>query len=135
MSNLYSAIITKVSNSIFRVFVIKPHYTNHAYYKHGMVRKQQPTTEGETELLVYKVQCTSRSPIQTQENKKANTNVKNLTVYTWCHKPNHTSKTAKIILKLIVCVFLNIGLLLKTVILNYSTIWLLTPTLSKINIP
>ena len=34
-------------------------------------------------------------------------------------KPNHTSKTAKIILKLSVCVFLNI--LLKTVILNYST--------------
>jgi len=34
------------------------------------------------------------------------------------------SKTAeKIILKLSVCVFLNIGLLLKTVILNYSTIW------------
>ena len=31
--------------------------------------------------------------------------------------------------KLSVCVFLNI--LLKTVILNYSTIWLLTPTLSK----
>jgi len=46
-------------------------------------------------------------------------------------KPNHTSKTAKIILKLSVCVFLNTGLLLKTVILNYSTIWLLTPTLSK----
>jgi len=39
------------------------------------------------------------------------------------------SKTAKIILKLSVCVFLNI--VLKTVILNYSTIWLLTPTLSK----
>ena len=39
------------------------------------------------------------------------------------------SKTAKIVLKLSVCVFLNI--LLKTVILNYSTIWLLTPTLSK----
>jgi len=39
------------------------------------------------------------------------------------------SKTAKIILKLRVCVFLNI--LLKTVILNYSTTWLLTPTLSK----
>ena len=42
---------------------------------------------------------------------------------------NHTPKTAKIILKLSVCVFLNI--LLKTVILHYSTIWLLTPTLSK----
>jgi len=39
------------------------------------------------------------------------------------------SKTTKIILKLSICVFLNI--LLKTVILNYSTIWLLTPTLSK----
>ena len=44
-------------------------------------------------------------------------------------KPKHTSKTAKIILKLSVCVFLNIQL--QTVILNYSTIWLLTPTLSK----
>jgi len=32
-------------------------------------------------------------------------------------------------LKFSVCVFLNI--LFKTVILNYSTIWLLTPTLSK----
>ena len=32
-------------------------------------RKQQPTTEGETEVLVYKMKCTSRSPIQTQENK------------------------------------------------------------------
>ena len=39
-------------------------------------RKQQPTTEGETEVLVYKMKCTSRSQIQTQENKKANTNVK-----------------------------------------------------------
>ena len=39
------------------------------------------------------------------------------------------SKTAKIILKHSVCVFLNIPLI--TVILNYSTIWLLTPTLSK----
>ena len=43
-------------------------------------RKQQPTTEGETEVLVYKMKCTSRSQIQTQENKKANINVKNLTV-------------------------------------------------------
>jgi len=40
-------------------------------------RKQQPTTEGETEVLVYKMKCTSRSQIQTQENKKANINVKN----------------------------------------------------------
>jgi len=32
-------------------------------------------------------------------------------------------------LKLSVCVYLNI--LLKTVILNYSTTWLLAPTLSK----
>jgi len=39
------------------------------------------------------------------------------------------SQTAKIILKLSVCVFLNI--LRKTVILNYSTIWLLTPTLTN----
>jgi len=38
-------------------------------------------------------------------------------------------KTAEIILKLSVCVFLN--MVLKTVIVNYSTIWLLTPTLSK----
>jgi len=43
-------------------------------------RKQQPTTEGETEVLVYKMNCTSRSQIQTQENKKANINVKKLTV-------------------------------------------------------
>jgi len=44
-------------------------------------RKQQPTTEGETEVLVYKMKCTSRSQIQTPENKKASTNVnKNLTV-------------------------------------------------------
>jgi len=34
-------------------------------------RKQQPTTEGETEVLVYKIKCTSRSQIQTQENKKS----------------------------------------------------------------
>jgi len=39
-------------------------------------RKQQPITEGETEVLVYKIKCTSRSQIQTQENKKANINVK-----------------------------------------------------------
>ena len=43
-------------------------------------RKQQPTSEGETEVLVYKMKCTSRLQIQTQENKKANVNVKNLTV-------------------------------------------------------
>jgi len=57
--------------------------------------------------------------------KKANINVKKLNsfnmVLTWCYKPNHTSITAKIILKLSVCVFLNIGRILKTVILNYST--------------
>jgi len=41
-------------------------------------RKQQPTTEGETKVLVYKMQCTSRSQIQTQENKTANINVKKL---------------------------------------------------------
>ena len=34
-------------------------------------RKQQPTTEGETEVLVYKIKCTLRSQIQTQENKKS----------------------------------------------------------------
>ena len=33
-------------------------------------RKQQPTTEGETEVLVYKMKYTLRSQIQTQENKK-----------------------------------------------------------------
>ena len=43
-------------------------------------RKQQPTTEGETEVLVYKMKCTLRSQIQTQENKKANMNVKKVTV-------------------------------------------------------
>jgi len=41
-------------------------------------RKQQPTTEGETEVLVYKMKCTSRSQIQTQKNKKANINVNKL---------------------------------------------------------
>jgi len=41
-----------------------------------MERKQQPTAEGETELLQYKMKCTSRSEIHTQENKKANINVK-----------------------------------------------------------
>jgi len=39
-------------------------------------RKQQPTTKGETEVLVYKMNCISHSQIQTQENKKANINVK-----------------------------------------------------------
>ena len=33
-------------------------------------RKQQPTTEGETEVLAYKMKCSLRSQIQTQENKK-----------------------------------------------------------------
>ena len=41
-------------------------------------RKQQPTTEGETEVLLYKIKCTSRSQVRTQENKKANINVKKL---------------------------------------------------------
>ena len=41
-------------------------------------RKQQPTNDGETEVLMYKMKCTSRSQIQTQENKKANINVKKL---------------------------------------------------------
>jgi len=40
-------------------------------------RKQQLTTEGETEVLVYKMKCTLRSQIQIQENnKKPNINVK-----------------------------------------------------------
>jgi len=43
-----------------------------------MERKQQPTAAGETELLVYEMKCTSRSQIQTQENKKSNINVKKL---------------------------------------------------------
>ena len=43
-------------------------------------RKQQPTTEGKTEVLVYKMKCTSRSQIKMKENKKANIKVKNLTV-------------------------------------------------------
>jgi len=34
-------------------------------------RKQQPTTEGETEVLVYKMKCTSSSQIQTQVNKSS----------------------------------------------------------------
>ena len=34
-------------------------------------QKQQPTNKGETEVLVYKMKCTSRSQIQTQENKKS----------------------------------------------------------------
>jgi len=38
-------------------------------------RKQQPTNEGKTEVLVYKMKCTSRSQIRTQE-KKANINLK-----------------------------------------------------------
>jgi len=33
-------------------------------------QKQQPTTEGETAVVVYKMKCTLRSQIQTQENKK-----------------------------------------------------------------
>ena len=33
-------------------------------------RKQQRTTEGETEVLVYKIKYTSRSQIQTQEKKQ-----------------------------------------------------------------
>jgi len=41
-------------------------------------RKHQPTTEGEMEVLVCKIKCTSRSQIQTKENKKANINVKKL---------------------------------------------------------
>ena len=45
-------------------------------------RKHQPTTEGETAVLIYKMKCMSRSQIQTQENKKANINVKNLTFQT-----------------------------------------------------
>ena len=43
-------------------------------------RKKQPTSEGETEVLVYKIKCTLRSQIQTQENKKANKVKKTLTV-------------------------------------------------------
>jgi len=43
-----------------------------------MERKQQPTTEGEMELQVYKMKCTSRSQIQTHENKKARINEKKL---------------------------------------------------------
>jgi len=42
-------------------------------------RKQQPTTEGETEALVYEMKCTSRSQVQPQENKeKTNISVKKL---------------------------------------------------------
>ena len=41
-------------------------------------RKQQPTNEGETEVLVYKMKCTSHSQIQTQENKKSKYKCKKL---------------------------------------------------------
>jgi len=41
-------------------------------------RKQQPTNEGETEVLMYKTKCTSRSQIQTQENKKSKYKCKKL---------------------------------------------------------
>jgi len=43
-------------------------------------RKHQPTTEGETEVLVYKVKCMSRSQIQTQENKKSKYKCKKLNI-------------------------------------------------------
>jgi len=43
-------------------------------------RKQQPTYEGETEVLVYKMKCTSRSQIRTQENQKSKYKCKKLTV-------------------------------------------------------
>jgi len=46
-------------------------------------------------------------------------------------KPDYTSKTAGIILELSVCVFLNILGLIETVVLNYSTVWLLTPRCQK----
>jgi len=45
-----------------------------------MEQKQQPIAESKRNVLVYKMKCTSRSQIQTQENKKGNINVKNLTV-------------------------------------------------------
>jgi len=41
-------------------------------------RKQQHTTEGETEILVYKMKCNSRSQIQTQGNKKSKYKCKKL---------------------------------------------------------
>ena len=41
-------------------------------------RKQQPTTVGETEVLVYKIKCTSRSQIQTKENKESKYKCKKL---------------------------------------------------------
>jgi len=44
-------------------------------------RKQQPTTE----VLVYKMKCTSRSQIQTQENKKANINVNIIDIIQTCY--------------------------------------------------
>jgi len=43
-------------------------------------RKQQPTTESETKVLVYKIKYTLRSQMQTQENKKNKYKFKNLTV-------------------------------------------------------
>jgi len=41
-------------------------------------RKQQPTIKLETEVLVYKKKRTSRSQIQTQENKKSKYKCKKL---------------------------------------------------------
>jgi len=55
--------------------------TEFAFLKPRMAeRKQQPTTEGDTKVLVYKMKCTSRSQIQTQEIKKSKYKCKNLTV-------------------------------------------------------
>ena len=48
-------------------------------------RNQQPTTEGETKVLVYKMKCTSRPQIQTQENKKANINVNVIDIIQTCY--------------------------------------------------
>jgi len=68
-----------------------------------MERKQQPTTEGKREVLVYKMKCTSRSQIQTQENKKANINVKNLTIL------KHVC-----IMSLSLCLYVCLSVIIKT---------------------
>jgi len=72
-----------------------------------MERKQQPTTEGKREvlgsILVYKMKCSSRSQIQTQENKKANINVKDLTIL------KHVC-----IMSLSLCLYVCLSVIIKT---------------------
>ena len=55
------------------------------------------------EVLMYKMKCTSRSQIQTQENKKANINVKNLTIL------KHVC-----IMSLSLCLYVCLSVIIKT---------------------